>query len=53
MFFSKKQHIEQSDFEEVKVEKISPKDVIVSQPKVELKKNKIDINVMLDEVLQH
>lgn len=53
MFFNKKQNKEQSDLEEVQVEKIEPKNVIVSQPKVELKKNKIDNNVMLDEVLQH
>lgn len=53
MFFTKKQPKEQSDFEEVTVDKISPKDVIASQPKVELKRNKIDINIMLDEVLQH
>lgn len=49
--FSKKKT--QNQFEDVKESEISPKDIIISQPKVELKKNKIDINSTLDEVLQH
>lgn len=51
MIFSKRKTKAQSDFDEDN--KISAKDIIVSQPKVELKKNKIDINAILDEVLQH
>ena len=51
MIFSKRKIKAQSNFEEDN--KVSAKDIIVSQPKVELKKNKVDINVMLDEVLQH
>lgn len=49
--FTKKQ--KKSELEGENVEPISPKEIVVTQPKVELKKNKVDINGMLDEVLQY